>query len=52
MKKGPCLNEAGAFALFEFLSAFVKRRVERVEVFAVKVILRDAEGIGEAVNMK
>jgi hypothetical protein len=38
----------------EFLStaAFVKRRVDRVEVFAVEVVLRDSQGIGNTVNMK
>ena len=29
------------------LYSFVKRRIERIKIAAVKVILRDAEGIGE-----
>ena len=31
-------------------TVFVKGRVECVEVFGVKVILRDAEGIGETIK--
>ena len=31
---------------------FVKRRVDRVEVFGVEVILRDANGIAKTINMK
>ena len=38
--------------LLLFSAALVKRRVVGVEVLAVKVILRDAEGVGEAINMK
>jgi hypothetical protein len=31
---------------------FVKRRIKSVEILAVQMILRNAEGIGETINMK
>ena len=35
-----------------FLPVFIKTGVDRVEIFAVQLLLRDAEGIGDTVNMK
>ena len=39
------------FGLFLHLFCLVKRRIERVEILAVQLLLRDAEGIGEALVM-
>jgi hypothetical protein len=32
--------------------SFVKRRIERVEILAVQMLLRDAESFGKAVKVK
>ena len=41
----------GAFGLL-FVAALVKRGVDRVEVFAVEVVLSNSQGIANTVNMK
>ena len=34
------------------LLSLVKRRVDRVEVLLVQLLLRDAQGVGEAIKLK
>ena len=43
---------AAYLILLHLTAALVKRGVDRVEILAVEIVLRDAEGIGNAVNMK
>lgn len=40
------------FFCFLFTAALVKRRVDCVEIFAVEIVLRDSQGIGETVRVK
>lgn len=40
------------FAISLIKPALVKRRIDCVEILRIEIILRDAEGIGNAVNMK
>ena len=39
-------------AVFHLPIPLVKAGIDGVEILTVKMILRDAEGVGEAVNMK
>ena len=39
-------------AVFHPAAALVKGRVAGVEILAVQMLLRDAEGVGETINMK
>ena len=43
---------AAYLTLLHLTAAFVKRGVYGVEILAVEIVLRDAEGIGNTVNMK
>ena len=43
---------AAYLILLHLTAALVKRGVDRVEILAVEIVLRDAEGLGETVNMK
>ena len=43
---------AAYLTLIHLPTALVKRGVDRVEILAVEIVLRDAEGIAETINMK
>ena len=43
---------AAYLILLHLTAALVKRGVDRVEILAVEIVLRDAEGVGNTVNMK
>ena len=39
-------------AVFHLAAALVKGRIEGVEILAVQLLLRDAEGVGKTINME
>lgn len=51
-KEHPPLANALPSLYLSRLNSFVKRGVERVEILLVELILCQAKGVGETINMK